>query len=64
MSGFEFDKLYINTSGGDHEYGPVASDAFTDYFQFDHAYAYAYISLVINSENYVLQPIDYLGELK
>ncbi|MGB5379031.1 hypothetical protein, partial [Muriicola sp.] len=37
-------------------------DTYSEYKEFETAYAYAYIQITAGEEVYVLQPIDFVGE--
>jgi hypothetical protein len=57
-----FDDVFVNTSGGEHNYGTVLPGRTSSYSKFNSAYNYAYIKLSINGQDFVMQPIDYVGE--
>lgn len=61
---YTFENVYVDTGGGENEYGNISPDSTSYYNTFQFAYRYAYISLQINGNNYVIQPIDYVGEKK
>jgi hypothetical protein len=61
-SSVDYESVYINTSGGEHDYGPVEDGTISDYFEFERAYSYAQVIVNIDGETFVLQPIDYVGE--
>ena len=63
-SGYTYDSVLVNTSGGENTYGTIAPGTTSDYKAFDFAYHYGFIKLQINSEVFILQPIDYVGERK
>ena len=64
ISDFDFKDLKINTGGGEHTYGSVASTQISDPALFQSAYRYCYVELKIDEDLFVLQPIDYVGETK
>ncbi|MCB0502211.1 MAG: hypothetical protein KDD32_05975 [Bacteroidetes bacterium] len=64
VSPYDFEDLLVNTSGGENEYGNLGSDLISVYKSYDFAYQYAYVSLTIDGKEFVLQPIDYVGETK
>ncbi len=64
ISAYAYDSVLVNTSGGENTYGDIPPGAASDYKVFDFAYSYAQISLQIDTVNYLLQPIDYVGEHK
>ena len=62
-SPYQFESVYVNTSGGENNYGALAAGQSTPYLGgYKLAYNYAYIKVIINGEELVLQPIDYVGE--
>ncbi|RSK47758.1 hypothetical protein [Hymenobacter rigui] len=61
-SSYRFESVYVNTSGGENEYGPLAAKQVSDYAVYKGAYNYAYIKVVINGREMSLQPTDYVGE--
>lgn len=62
-STYQFETVYVNTSGGENNYGTLRAGASSSYLGgYTKAYSYAYIKVVINGEELVLQPIDYVGE--
>lgn len=63
-SAFIYDSVYVNTSGGENTFGDIAPGAVSEYKAFDYAYNYAYITLKIDTSEYKMQPIDYVGERK
>ena len=63
-SPYTYTNVTVNTSGGENTYGDIPPGAASDYKVFDFAYSYAHISLQIDTVDYLLQPIDYVGEHK
>jgi hypothetical protein len=62
-SSYSFESVYVNTSGGENTYGALAAGQSTQYLGgYTQAYRYAYIKVVINGQELVLQPIYYVGE--
>lgn len=61
-SKYDFCNVTINPLNEVTNYGIIKSAETTCYTYFDTAYNYAYVILYINNEEYVLQPIDYVGE--
>ena len=57
----DFANVTLNTDA-DYTYGDLAAGATTTYQAHGMAYRYAYISLEIEERQYVIQPIDYVGE--
>jgi len=62
VSAFDYEEIFVNTTGGEHNYGEMTMDNLTDYYEFDQAYSYAYVRLLIGGTTYEMQPIDYVGE--
>lgn len=62
-SNYAFSDLVVQTPGARHEFGELASRAYTDFREFGESYNYAYVSLTIGDATFVLQPIDYVGEI-
>jgi phage tail tube protein FII len=56
-----FKDVEVNTSGGKNTYGTIAPGQKSAYKSFDFAYSYAYIKLLIDGKEFILQPIDYVG---
>lgn len=61
-SRYRFDKVFVNTSGGENNYGSVLSRNSSAYLKFNQAYQYANIRLTINGQEFAFQPYDYFGE--
>jgi hypothetical protein len=61
-SQYQFDDIFVNTSGGENKYGTVAAGQKSDYKAFTKAYKYAYIKLNAQGQALGIQPIDYVGE--
>jgi hypothetical protein len=61
-SDFDYKDVYVNTSGGEFNFGNIKPNKRTAYHRFPFAYSYAYIELKIDGVTYKLQPIDYFGE--
>ena len=57
-STFNYENLVVR----DWNIGSLPAGETTDYKAFDGIYSYGYISLFINGKNFVLQPIDFVGE--
>jgi hypothetical protein len=58
----QFADIFINTSGGENKYSPVAAGQKSDYKAFTKAYKYAYVKLTTQGQSLVIHPIDYVGE--
>ncbi|WBA40146.1 hypothetical protein [Hymenobacter canadensis] len=63
-SPFAFESVLVNTSDGENSYGQLAAGQSTDYKSFASAYRYAYVRVLVNGQEVVWQPIDYVGEQK
>jgi hypothetical protein len=53
---------FENIIAGDHFYGAVDSAAFSEYADLGVAYHYNYVELTADGADFVIQPIDYVGE--
>ena len=62
ISLFDFDEVEVAAPGGVANYGSVAVQETSDYQSFTEAYRYAAIRVTIDDKDFVLQPIDYVGE--
>ncbi|MGI9543106.1 MAG: hypothetical protein ACR2MX_07590 [Cyclobacteriaceae bacterium] len=62
ISLFDFDEVEVSAPGGVANYGPVAVQATSDYQSYSEAYRYAFIKVTIGDKDFILQPIDYVGE--
>ncbi len=58
-----FQEVNVNTSGGEFNYGDVGPGQVTSYHRFDIAYRQAHITLMINSVQYELIPVEYTYEI-
>lgn len=61
---YQFNDVFVNTSDGENYFGTVNPGENSTYKAFNSAYRYAYVRLTINNREYVVQPIDYVGESK
>ena len=61
-SDYDFCNVVISTTGECRNHGKIKSGKYTCYREYDKAYNYAYVSLMIDGEDLVIQPIDYVGE--
>ena len=61
-STFNYENVYVNTSGGEYDYGNLQAGETSVYREFELAYQYAYIRLEVNGDTVAIQPIDYVGE--
>ncbi len=63
-SSFAIENLRISTGGGDFTYKSLEPGEFSDYKIYDYSYSYFFTSFSIDTNNFVQQPIDYVGESK
>lgn len=61
-SEFDFKNVEVNTSVNTVMFGDIKNGAKTDYQQFEIAYRYAFIRLFIDGAEFIIQPVDYVGE--
>ncbi|GGW22881.1 hypothetical protein [Arenibacter certesii] len=59
-SSVHFDVVEVGSSSKVHK--NIAAGSFSKYLEYETAYNYSYINIIVGSENYTLQPIDYVGE--
>lgn len=52
----------VTVRSDEYVYTNISSGSYSDYLEFDQLYSYAYINILSEGENYVLQPIDFVGE--
>jgi heat shock protein HslJ len=57
-----FDSVEVQFPTQSEQYGSLAADSSSDYHAISEAYRYAYVKVTIGGEEFVLQPIDYVGE--
>lgn len=62
ISSYDFNEVFVDTNGGQHDYCTVKSGATSGYKRFESAYRYAFIELKIDGAVFTIQPIDYVGE--
>ena len=62
ISEFDYTDLYIDTSGGENDYGTVEAGTYSEYRKFSFAYKYAHIRFYINDKKFEMIPNDYVGE--
>ena len=60
-SDYDFCNVVISIGEG-RKHGEIKSGENTCYREYDKAYRYAYVSLMIDGEDLVIQPTDYVGE--
>lgn len=59
---YQFDELYVDTSKGENLYGTLKANSTSGFKEFEAAYLYAYVKLKIQGHEFVILPIDYVGE--
>tara|TARA_B110000503_G_C6773963_1_gene260523 strand:- start:18 stop:443 length:426 start_codon:yes stop_codon:yes gene_type:complete len=62
VSDYDFCNVILNPSLGNRNYGIIEKGQSTCHRSFDLAYDYAYVQLFIGDKEFILQPIDYVGE--
>jgi len=62
ISPYQFDAIYVNTSGGEYQYGSLSAGQNSDYHSFVKAYRYAYFKIMVQGQELMWQPFDYVGE--
>jgi hypothetical protein len=55
-----FDSLEV-AFGESAEFDALAPGAMTDYHPFEGAYDYGYVRVMVGTDEYIIQPIDYVG---
>lgn len=63
-SQYDFESVYVDAAGGIGEYPELKAGSTSEYKTYDYCYSYAYIKVIIAGEEFILQPIDYVGERK
>jgi hypothetical protein len=61
-SQFGFDRVEVGFPTGSVSYGALAPGESSEYRSVSRAYRYAYIEIEVDGEEFVRQPIDYVGE--
>ncbi|WP_304236204.1 hypothetical protein [Jiulongibacter sediminis] len=54
--------IFVDTGGGENDYGELSSFDKSVYMRYNSAYRYAFVSFKIKGKAYTIQPIDYVGE--
>ena len=62
VSLYDFDDVEVVAPGGMAHYGQVLIQESSAYQSFTEAYRYSFINVIIDGQDFVLQPIDYVGE--
>ncbi len=61
-SEYDFLRVEVNTYDEPKNYGTIKSDAKSRYKTFEVAYRYAYVRLFVDENEFIIQPIDFVGE--
>ena len=61
-SEYDFLRVEVNTYDEPKNYGPIKSDEKSRYKTFEVAYRYAYVRLFVDENEFIIQPIDFVGE--
>ena len=59
-SSVTFDTVQVGSDEMIHE--NIGPEEYSGYLEYETAYSYAYINITVGEENYVFQPIDFVGE--
>ncbi|MCM4153872.1 hypothetical protein DHD05_19945 [Arenibacter sp. N53] len=59
-SSVTYDLVQVGSAEMLHE--NIGPDDYSGYLEYEMAYEYAYINIKVDEENYILQPIDFVGE--
>ncbi|MFZ6053093.1 hypothetical protein [Halocola ammonii] len=62
VSDYDFCNVVIDPNGNLTNYGIIEKGETTCYRPFETAYRYAYVNLIIEEKEFILQPIDFVGE--
>lgn len=62
QSDYDFCNVTLNPAEERTNYGAIAKGDLSCYRSYDLAYDYAYVKLYIDNQEFVIQPIDYVGE--
>ena len=57
-TGSRIDEATINKV----QYGTIENNSYSEYKEHDKIYYYAYVKVLIDTTEYIIQPIDYVGE--
>lgn len=58
----DFSSVLVDT-GGSANYGAVSAGHYSEYRSMEIAYRYGYVKAEVDDSEFVLQPIDYVGEV-
>lgn len=64
QSSVDFDNVLVSSGGAGQNFGPLKSGRTSEYLNYESIYRYGYILIDAGDKQYVLQPIDYVGEKK
>lgn len=60
----KMEHVYVNTSGGEGDYGTITKRSKSHYISYESAYRYTFVRFVNGKDTVRVQPIDYVGETK
>ncbi len=63
LSDMAFEEFTIDTSGGEHTYGPLAAKGTSEYKRFEKAYRIAEINAIIDGETFSTGTVNYNYEV-
>ena len=61
-SSVDYSEILISSGFETVEFGVVQAGNTSEYKEFETAYRYGYVNLLADGEEFVIQPIDYVGE--
>ncbi|MXV51104.1 hypothetical protein GS399_09000 [Pedobacter sp. HMF7647] len=61
-SSYQFDNVLVWAGDVKNNYGSIKPGQTSEYKIFNEAYRYAYVKLNVGEKEFILQPIDYVGE--
>ncbi|NVO29825.1 hypothetical protein [Hymenobacter lapidiphilus] len=62
-SSYQFQSVQVRAPDDENNYGALGTGKETSYAAYTTAYRYAYVKVLIDGQEFVFQPIDYVGEL-
>lgn len=63
LSTYDYQDVYINSNGVEHNFGDVAAGRKTSFTDFERIYMKAEVRLLINGDTFRFDPIDYVGQV-
>ena len=61
QSTYDFESIQVQWES-DYQFAALKAGATSDYQMVENAYRYGYIKVMVGTDEFVLQPIDYIGE--